>query len=448
MPVSGVQGVKRKRSESIDSEETHLHRSSPSLPIQLSSPEYLSSVTEQPSIVQSTGLEPVPIPTTPVLPLTRANLLILDPTMDSKPSTPSKQARDDTSVASTANIAATMRLLSQHHYLIADRHVQAQNQNFIKEANERVVTDRNSPMKPEQLSLIEQAYEAARARNEATFLVIFWENLITWTRTVGQGESWQDPPRIRKTWLSDFVMANRDQEFLKDCVDKIKPANESEERLLAALPKITTPKPDLVYGLMLDGWCSAEEVAVIHRLGRHSMPSRDLVLPSFLVEGKSIDGNIEEAELQVMRGGAALNASFRRLDKEAGTVFEGNGPDERSMVYSLIFGPMYARLNVHWTQIEDGKEIAYYTHRLQKYDMSDVEAWKDIRNAVHNILDWTALERKNMVKRILGVIVEHDRKVVAEGKLAKSTGSGGRASKKQKTGDSEAAASSTGSKAK
>ena len=368
--------------------------------------------------------------------------------MEAKSSTPSKQARDDTSVASTANIAATLTLLSRHHYLIADKHVLAQNQNFIEEANERVVQDRNSPMKPEQLSLVEEAYEGARIRNEATFLAMFWENLITWTRTVKQGKSWQDLPPTRKTWLSDFVIANYDQDFRKASVDEIKPANASEERLLAAMPKIATPKPDLVYGLMPNGWCSNEEIAVIHRLGRHSMPSRDLVLPSFLVEGKSIDGNIEEAELQVMRGGAALNASFRRLDKEAGTMFEGNGPDERSMVYSLIFGPMYARLNIHWSQIGAGEPIAYYTHRLKKYDMSDIEAWKDIRSAVHNILDWTAFERKNLVQRILGTIVEKDRKSAAEAKGGTSTGSGSRATKKQKTDDGEAAALSTGSKSK
>ena len=442
MSNGGVQDQKRKRSESMNSEEAHWHRSSPPPYHQLSLSHHEEPVVEYLSAPPSTsGLELGPTPTGTVLPLTKANLSILDPTMEAKSSTPSKQARDDTSVASSENVAAAMRLLEQHHYHVADKHVQAQNRNFINQATERVIEDRNSPMKPEQLRVIEESYDAARNRNEATFLAMFWPNLITWSRTVKQGESWENLPRTPQNWISDSILANYDQDFRKDSVDEIKPVNNFERKLLDALPKISNPKPDMVYGLIPGRWCSSEEIAAIHCFGRHSMPSRDLVLPSFLVEGKSIDGNIEVAEVQAMRGGAALNASFRRLDKEAGTAFEGDGPDERSMVYSLIFGPMYARLNIHWSQIEAGEQIAYYTHRLKKYDMSDVEAWKDIRSAVHNILDWTAFERKDMVKKILGAIVEKDRKT-------DSAQDGGRAAKKQKTDDREASASSNSSKAK
>lgn len=440
-----VQGQKRKRSESVNSEEAHWHRSSPLPFCQLSLPDHEGFVVEHFSAPPSTsGLEPRPTTPGTVLPLTEANLSILDPTMETKSSTPSKQARDNTSVASSEiNVRRMILFLYRHHYYVANENVRAQNEEFINRARARIAGDRKSPMKSEQLRRVKNMYERARIRNEATFLTLFWTNLITFSRTVKQGEDWRDLPRTSKDWESDFIMANLDEDFRKDSVDEIKPANDPERLLLDAMPKIKTPKPDMIYGLIPDGWCSEEESSVIHQFGRHSMPSFNLVSPSFLIEGKSLAGNIEEAEVQAMRGGAALNASFRRLDKEAGSMFEGDGPDERSMVYSLLIGPMYARLNIHWAHLKAGEVVAYYTHRLKHYVMEDMDACQDLRSAIHNILDWTAFERKDMVKEILGAIVEKDRKIVAEGKWSE-----GRAAKKQKTDDGEAAASSTGSKAK
>ena len=334
-------------------------------------------------------------------------------------------------------------LLNRHHYYLADENVRTQNEDFINRARARIAEDRKSPMRSEQRRRVKNMYERAKIMNEATFLTLFWTNLITFSRTVKQGEDWRDLPRTSKDWQSDFIMASLDQDFRKDSVDEIKPSSDAERLLLDAMPKIKTPKPDIIYGLTPDGWCSEEESTVIHQFGRHSMPSFNLVSPSFLVEGKSLAGNPEEGEVQAMRGGAALNASFRRLDKEAGTIFEGDGPDERSMVYSLVIGPVIARVNIHWAHLKAGEVVAYYTHRLKYYIMEDMDACQDLRSAIHNILDWTAFERKDMVKEILGAIVEKNRKMVAEGKW-----SGGRAAKKQKTDSGEAAASSTGSKAK
>ncbi|KAL8797409.1 MAG: hypothetical protein Q9195_000564 [Heterodermia aff. obscurata] len=446
MPASGVQGAKRKRSESIDPEETYLRRSSLSPPPQLSSPHHQSPVLEQPPAPLSTSLlEPGLTPPSTVLPLTRANLSLLDPAMESKSSSGSKQARDAISIATSENVVTMLDILERHHYYLANEDVETQNQDFISIAAARVSEDRNSPMGPDQKRWVKESYALAHKRNEATFLATFWKDLITRTRTV---KEWENSPRTPKEWVADGVFGNYDQEFLKDCVDDIKSNNSNERLLLDAMPKVKTPKPDVVYGLLPEGWCSKEETDAILRFARYSMPSYKLVAPWFLVEGKSYSGNMEEGEVQAMRGGAALNASFRRLDREAGTVFQGDGPGARSMVYSLVFGPMYARINIHWAHLQAGEVAAYYTHRLMWYTMANQDAWEAVRSAVHNILDWGAKERKAMVKKMLEAIVEKGRQAVAEGKSGKSVGSGSRASKKQKTDDGGAAASSTGSRGK
>ena len=345
--------------------------------------------------------------------------------MENKSSASSKQARDAASTATSENIAAMLDILERHHYYLANEDVEAQNQGFISNAAELVSEDRNSPMQPDQKRWVKESYALAHRRNEATFLANFWSDLITKTRTV---QEWENLPRTSREWLADGVFANYDQEFLKDSVDEIKSSGNNEQLLLDAMPKVKTPKPDLLYGLLPEGSWSKEETAAIHRFARHSMPSYKLLAPWFLVEGKSYSGSMEEGEVQAMRGGAALNASFRRLDKEAGTVFKGDGPDERSMVYSLVFGPLYARINIHWAHLKGGEVVAYYTHRLKWYIMANQDAWEEVRKAVHNILDWGAKERRAMVKKILEAIVEKGQRAVAEGKGGKSTGSGSRAS--------------------
>ena len=366
--------------------------------------------------------------------------------MEAKSSTASKQARGATSTTTSENVVAMLDILERYHYYIANEDVEAQNEGFIRRADRLVSEDRNSPMTPDQLRWVKEAYDLTHKRNEATFLAKFWSELITKTRTVKQEV--EGLPRTRKEWHADYVLANYDQEFQKDIVDEIKSTNNNEQLLLDAMPKVKTPKPDVVYGLFPGDWCTKEENDAILRFGRYSMPSHKLISPWFLVEGKSYNGSLEEGEVQAMRGGAALNASFRRLDKEAGTIFTGDGPDERSMVYSLVFGPLYARINIHWAHLKDGEVVAYYTHRLKWYTMAHPDAWEDVRKAVHNILDWGAVERKAMIKKMLVAVVEKGRQAVAGGKGGKSTSSGGRATKKQKTDDGEAAASSTGSKGK
>lgn len=414
-------------------EEPHLQRSLLS-PAQLSPTQLAYTDIDLPATppVES----PVHTPVRSTLPLTHANLRTIDPTMPrAAPQTPSKaSSRNETSLPLSFNVTNSRELLKRYHCFIDDEEIEEANEEFFEEVRNLAIGQRHSVMKPESIKRTKDTWRNFKDTNETSFLIEFWESLIPKSRHPMRKD---DEPSVPTPWLQDHLIPIRDKLFQEKCVPVVTHSNESEKQLLELLPKMKTPKPDILYGLKLDKWCTKQHRDITYILGLWASPNEVQVLPFLIVEGKSNNGNLEEAEVQAARAGTVLNAGWRGFDERCGTQPSGLGPDKRSKVFSLVLSPNYARLNIHWVNVEANKQITYHCHRLRYYTVALSQDWVSLRRDVENILDWGVLERKKMMLEMLD----------AKAKLDEEGPSKQGSSKKRKANDSVASGSGTGSAA-
>ncbi|KAL8691720.1 MAG: hypothetical protein Q9218_003113 [Villophora microphyllina] len=358
------------------------------------------------SVGQASPLASTALSTSPVIPLTRANLNLIDPTMP--PQTPSKTSKSQPTITESNSVRDAIRLLEERHILINNSDARDANETFLDQVLESMETKRGTHPGAESMQKIKTTFELHKNDNEATFLVEFWDELIKKARTVQPDLA--SPPEV-KYWVDDDLSLARDQQFRGDCVPSVKAFSKSEEKLLEDLPKVTKPKPDICYGMhrgLAKNWLTPAQIAVVDKHARFTLPGQSLILPHCVVEGKSIDGKPAEGNVQASRGGTTCTASFRKLDEMAGTAFTGTGPDPRSYAFSVVLSPEFARLNVHWIQLEKGAVVNYQNHTLKWYMVEQKSSWRDIRNDVHNILDYGATKRKTMIAEMLSRIEIRD----------------------------------------
>lgn len=391
---------KRKGSDVPDAEEPHLQRALQ--PFAHWEPILTDSVDTELSPSPPASSEAQSAYTASV-PLTKANLRTLDLAM--APRTPShKSRRSETSAGAPADIHNRKAILARHRIHVEQRDAERAHAEFIGKAKALVIEERHSAMAPGSVEAVRKIYDIYRDYNEPTFLHEFWNRLLKDSRLPLKRDGEIPNPT---NWIDDQVIALRDTLFREDSLPTIIGETTSEQELIDALPSLTIPKPDIVYGyLPRTGWCTEKHLDVFARHARASMPCSNLVLPWFIVEGKSVNGNIAEAEIQAARGGATLVSAFRELDEIAGSLNTNDGPDERSIAFSLLLSPRLAQLNVHWVEIRDRKVAAYHLHVLEEYLVRQSTSWLNLRRDINNILDWGILRRQGMVLEMLNAIVE------------------------------------------
>lgn len=357
-------------------------------------------------------ISPVHTPVRSTVPLTYANLRTIDPTMaPAGPKTPVKgSVKDSGSEASKDGdtVRAMTALLRKRSYLIEDNQARKLYEGFLDKAKDLVNGGRYSDMKPASIEAIKTIYGHARTANEATFLTHFWSELMKKTRTVRASGAEDNSQLTEMTWYSSMVMSHIDQLFRSASVAAIPETDPTIIKLLDDIPKIRIPKPDMLFGLIPEQWCSRQQIAVMDRYPEFAKPNFDLALPWFIVEGKSVEGNIEKAVVQAARAGAALVASWRGLDAIAGSQSLEDGPDRRSYVYSLCLSVRAAVISVHWAEVEKGQVVAYHMHMVTQYLLPDTQTFTNLRRDVNNILDWGADIRKQMVVGMLDSIIKQD----------------------------------------
>ena len=404
MSDSRAQGQKRKRNKSPDTEEPHL-QSSLLPPAQLSPPQPKYADADLPA--SPPAISPAHTPLRSTNPLTEANLRTLDPVMPPK----SASAQSSTSLPNASNVTGSKALLKRYHCFIDAVDAREANEEFLTTAKALAVGQRLSTMKPESVERTKKTWRKFKDMNETSFLVDFWDTLIPKSRLPMTND---DKPPMLTSWLDDHLVPCRDQLFQEKCVPEVSASSPSEKLLLEALPKLKIAKPDILYGLSIEDWATEEHQAIIYRLGLWASPNQLQVLPYLIVEGKSNNGNLEEAEVQAARAGMVLNACFRGFDHRCGTQPAKDGPDGRSKVYSVILSPNYARLNVHWVNVEADKPVTYHAHRLRYYTVAESEDWVNLRRDIENVLDWGVVERKTMILKMLNARVVLDKKEEGE----------------------------------
>lgn len=220
---------------------------------------------------------------------------------------------------------------------------------------------------------------------------------------------------IVKQFSDDGLMVLTDQLFARDFL----PCWHAEERkkiqkAMMKVPGMTTPKPDVVYGLWSNlhptygeekkSFCTRAVIGVAYNMTH----------PFFLIEGKRDGGSLVEAENQACRGGACLVNARRILDARGGKK-DQLGFDRDSFAFSMTLDYNIAVIWLHWCEIRlktenesdslkaNSENCCEYFHmdRLQEFYIRRASEITDLISVINNILDWGCLQRKGEVERVL-----------------------------------------------
>ena len=135
------------------------------------------------------------------------------------------------------------------------------------------------------------------------------------------------------------------------------------------MPRVKNPVPDIAYGIEEDAF-SPRDKQILDALGCEL--SSELYHVFFLVEAKSMNNPLGEAENQCCRGGAAMTYNKRKFDaavvapndpssqltsstseiitSSASTLVAYPKADMNSFTFSLAIDPDHAKLFVHWVE--------------------------------------------------------------------------------------------------
>ena len=279
---------------------------------------------------------------------------------------------------------------------------------FQQHINSIIDRERGSVMRPESLRKAKQFRLENATSNETSYfanlkpLVIKDERMVqTSKRTFEDAAKW-----VLKSYHSDELDVRQNVMFVKDILPK-KAGTAEKEKILG----LTTPQPDWVYGLKRVRFSNATPAQLGIEAAALIGIAPGLIHPFFVMENKSCEDPIEDAENQAIRSGAALVAARRRLngiakgpdnENDEGTT----GADFHSYAFSCSWVPQMANLHVHWQeQREDGSSI-YHMNLLRLYAFARAKEMSDFRHDLHNILDWgTSLTRKTAIESLVAKIV-------------------------------------------
>ena len=244
---------------------------------------------------------------------------------------------------------------------------------------------------------------------------------------------------IETAWKKDHLRCNFNADFTRGSVPPLVILDPILRGVAEHAPKVKNPKPDLTYGL-LQGAFSDHEQRVNDNNGAGL--SIDMVHPFFIVEAKSTEKPIDEAENQCARGGAAMVRLKRKFDELAEGTFKDyqsqQGKDNdvndqanqtsqnkekisidhyrtdtKSFTFSLALVPRNARMFVHWAEEAYSKEgqlltINWHANEIHTYNLKFPEPWIELHRDMDNVLDWGTLTRKQELKALCNKILERE----------------------------------------
>lgn len=266
-------------------------------------------------------------------------------------------------------------------------------QSFIRDI---IDSDRWSEASQKSVERMERVLDDNLYDIEETFLLAVLPCIIKHERAIGRDDTTKEI--VLEDWSYTILkMIGSTQPFSVDCVPTI------DVVTLARLEdRFKTPKPDRVFGTKM----SATHSAILN----HSK-IRDWIVdyvnicpgihnPFFIIEGKSLKGNMFGAHTQAIRGGTALVHAMEQIWRSIHDEHYDNPPldqpQTRSAVFSLTINPMSAELWVHWcqhTRAADGTKpgsftTQYYMTSIEKFLLSRSADFVMIRRAINNVLDW------------------------------------------------------------
>ena len=271
-----------------------------------------------------------------------------------------------------------------------------------------VTSERNSPVKEAWKQNFSEERDDYATRNENTWIKKIWTALQKPERNVrkrdGEGSMLEEKAWEAVAWKKSGLDDNWDQLLHTGSLPRLETDDENELALLESLPRVSTPKPDIIFGLSKKLF-NKDEKAVNDRYHMYVQVSEGIYHPWFLVETKTT-GGIEDVEIQCCRGGAALVRCTRQLieDSDPDAFAAKHGADLESMAFSLALVPTCANIYYHWANRDVDGQVLYHMHFLRTFALRDEDACARLLYVVNNILDWGLDARLISVKKTLDKI--------------------------------------------
>lgn len=304
----------------------------------------------------------------------------------------------------------------------------------------RLLTVWNRHRKEQGLALRDTA-QRFENDNEMTFLVNVWTEflggkatrLVKWTVDGELEDKEAAIEWIETAWEKDHLKCNWNSDFTQGSIPPLKYLDKDLKALADSAPKVKNPKPDLTYGL-LEAAFEADAQRVNDENGAGLVTNG--VHPFFVVEAKSAERPIDEAQNQCARGGAAMVRLKRKFDGLAEGTYtdekaqhEGDKDspnnqkfhidryrtDDQSFAFSLAIVPRYAMVFVHWAEEAYSIEgvlvtINWHMNWVTDYNLVSPAAWIGLHHDIDNILDWGVLTRKKELDDLCKKILEREQK--------------------------------------
>lgn len=281
---------------------------------------------------------------------------------------------------------------------------------IVQKVRQLIVGERLSKMGDEEAEQFEAARYEYRDRSEADFIHHVWCLLLLPTRTVkkAEEEGLSNDERVLRAFKDDHLDMTISSDFFKESIPALDTSQDPVlEVLLACLPRIKTPRPDRAYGLRNDAF-TEEQINLNEIVKKISRVARSIYYTFFIIEFKSSNAPILEAQLQARRSGACLVHSMREFKRKAGILNDTTVEDNGSFVFSIAMVPDQAQLFVHWAVEGSNRRVTYHMHELNSYSITQAGAVKDLRRDVDNVMEWGLTIRKEYIKQGLAMIRARD----------------------------------------
>lgn len=337
-------------------------------------------------------------------------------------------------------VTAVRRALRDHRYYFEDPEAEQRGATLIAAARKIMHGERGSLMSDGRAYQIKSVINDYGTANELTFLIKFWAAIIDLERQVPAPDIFQtnsekpmtDSPKeaarkwISRAWSKDHLRESYSTNFRPNSTPLISPTDDKVlDDLLKSVPRVKNPVPDLAYGIKEDAFPPRDK-KILDALGCEV--SSELYHVFFLVEAKSMNNPLGEAENQCCRGGAAMTYNKRIFDAAVTATAElpqqltpassdtassttslNTYPkaDMDSFTFSLAIDPDHANLFVHWAEETAPQTTIWHMNRLEPYDFRLPNDYRRLHHDVDNILDWGVGERLQRIKRQLGQIGAH-----------------------------------------
>ncbi|KAL8683901.1 MAG: hypothetical protein Q9186_000112 [Xanthomendoza sp. 1 TL-2023] len=290
---------------------------------------------------------------------------------------------------------------------------------------------RESPMQPWSAEKIGKNRDFLECYNEATFVHTIWPMMmkdgyhLTKDRTDFTEEQKERLLETQGTLYRNFllhegVVGTLDTDFLRNMVPNIHDDPKFMQYITQALAKDTrmkNPRPDYTYGLAPDKFSDPVGAPLPDNIAALCGLAPGTWHAFFIVEGKGKKGSVQVAEDQVRGGGAGLVNAHRQLKAKLGLLNDEVGPDEDTFVFSATITTKNIEFWVHWYEGPSATQ-KFHMNRvgtvLLTKNFDDHQNYDEIRQKLHNIVEWGAIDRFGELQNLHERIGEYSREQRAQ----------------------------------